>query len=212
MSVIARNKTFPDNCRIETDQSLLITHLCYKAIPVLLFIFLECTIITQSEKGYLLMIKFKTTSPEQTEKFGYELATSLCAGDVIALTGDLGAGKTCLTRGIAKGLGSTSHVSSPTFTIVNEYEGGRLLLFHFDTYRLSGPDDFLMSGLDEYFFRDGVCVIEWSDIIEELLPQDTIKMTIRGDGNTRVFECEAGEKYNGYIEKAVAISGAEKEE
>ena len=92
------------------------------------------------------MITFKTTSPEQTERFGYELAKSLVAGDVIALTGDLGAGKTCLTRGISGGLGSTSHVSSPTFTIVNEYEGGRLMLFHFDTYRLSGPDDFLMSG------------------------------------------------------------------
>ena len=116
------------------------------------------------------MIKFKTTSPEMTEKFGYELAKSLCGGDVIALTGDLGAGKTCLTRGIAQGLGSSSYVSSPTFTIVNEYDGGRLMLFHFDTYRLSGPDDFLMSGLDEYFYREGVCVIEWSDIIEELEP------------------------------------------
>ena len=80
------------------------------------------------------MITFKTTSPEQTESFGRELAESLIGGDVIALTGDLGAGKTCLTRGIAAGLGSVSHVSSPTFTIVNEYEGGRLMLFHFDTY------------------------------------------------------------------------------
>ena len=115
------------------------------------------------------MIRFKSTSPEQTENFGKALAASLNAGDVIALTGDLGAGKTCLTRGIAEGLGSTSHVSSPTFTIVNEYDGGKLMLFHFDTYRLSGPDDFLMSGLDEYFFREGVCVIEWSDIIDELL-------------------------------------------
>ena len=190
MSVIARNKTFPDNCRIETDQSLLITHLCYKAIPVLLFIFLECTIITQSEKGYLLMIKFKTTSPEQTEKFGYELATSLCAGDVIALTGDLGAGKTCLTRGIAKGLGSTSHVSSPTFTIVNEYEGGRLLLFHFDTYRLGGSDDFIDAGLDEYFDRGGVCVIEWSSVIDDLLPEDTVRIKITGTGDTRKIEVD----------------------
>ena len=155
------------------------------------------------------MIKFKTTSPEMTEKFGYELAKSLCGGDVIALTGDLGAGKTCLTRGIAQGLGSTSHVSSPTFTIVNEYDGGRLMLFHFDTYRLSGPDDFLMSGLDEYFFREGVCVIEWSDIIEELLPQDTIKMTITGDGNTRTFECECSGKHQKYLEGAAAKAGAD---
>ncbi len=158
------------------------------------------------------MITFKTTSPEQTERFGYELAKSLVAGDVIALTGDLGAGKTCLTRGISGGLGSISHVSSPTFTIVNEYEGGRLMLFHFDTYRLSGPDDFLMSGLDEYFFRGGVCVIEWSDIIEELLPEDTIKMTITGDGNTRNFACESGEKHINYIKEAAEKAGAEIEE
>ena len=158
------------------------------------------------------MFRFRTTSPEQTERFGYELAKSLVSDDVIALTGDLGAGKTCLTRGIAEGLGSSAHVSSPTFTIVNEYEGGRLMLFHFDTYRLSGPDDFLMSGLDEYFFRGGVCVIEWSDIIDELLPQDTIKMTIRGDGNTRTFECSCSEKHEGYIKDAAANAGAELEE
>ena len=83
------------------------------------------------------------------------------------------------------------------------------MLFHFDTYRLSGPDDFLMSGLDEYFFRGGVCVIEWSDIIDELLPQDTIKMKITGDGNTRTFECECGEKHEGYIREAAAKAGAE---
>ena len=158
------------------------------------------------------MISFKTTSPEQTEAFGKELAKALISGDVIALTGDLGAGKTCLTRGIAEGLGSASHVSSPTFTIVNEYDGGRLMLFHFDTYRLSGPDDFLMSGLDEYFFRGGICVIEWSDIIDELLPEGTIKMTIKGDGNDRVFECDCSDKHKRYIEEAVIKAGAEIEE
>lgn len=165
-----------------------------------------------AKKRKTRMIRFKTTSPEQTEKFGYELAKSLCAGDVIALTGDLGAGKTCLTRGIAQGLGSQAHVSSPTFTIVNEYDGGRLMLFHFDTYRLSGPDDFLMSGLDEYFFRNGVCVIEWSDIIDELLPKDTIRMTITGDGNTRIFTCESPDKHAGYIRNAVEKVGAQSEE
>ena len=158
------------------------------------------------------MIRFKTTSPEQTERFGREFAKSLCAGDVIALTGDLGAGKTCLTRGIADGLGSSAHVSSPTFTIVNEYDGGRLMLFHFDTYRLSGPDDFLMSGLDEYFYRGGVCVIEWSDIIEDLLPEGTIRMTIKGDGTSRIFECECTEKHQSYCEEAARKAGAEIEE
>lgn len=158
------------------------------------------------------MIRFKTTSPEQTEKFGRELAGSLCSGDVIALTGDLGAGKTCLTRGIADGLGTNSNVSSPTFTLVNEYDGGRLMLFHFDTYRLSGPDDFLMSGLDEYFYRGGVCVIEWSDIIEELLPEGTVRMKITGDGNERSFECSCSEKHQKYIEEAARKAGAEPEE
>ena len=158
------------------------------------------------------MIRFKTTSPEQTERFGRELAKSFCGGDVIALTGDLGAGKTCLTRGIADGLGSTAHVSSPTFTIVNEYEGGRLMLFHFDTYRLSGPDDFLMSGLDEYFYRGGVCVIEWSDIIEELLPEGTIRMKITGSGNDRFFECECSVKHQKYLEEAARNAGAEIEQ
>jgi len=160
-------------------------------------------------KDIYSMIRFKTTSPEQTERFGRELAKSFCGGDVIALTGDLGAGKTCLTRGIADGLGSSAYVSSPTFTIVNEYDGGRLMLFHFDTYRLSGPDDFLMSGLDEYFYRGGVCVIEWSDIIEELLPESTIRMKITGDGNTRIFECGCSEKHSGYVLEAARKAGAE---
>ena len=158
------------------------------------------------------MIRFKTTSPEQTELFGFELAKVLCGGDVIALTGDLGAGKTCLTRGIADGLGSTAHVSSPTFTIVNEYEGGRLMLFHFDTYRLSGTEDFLMSGLDEYFYRGGVCVIEWSDIIDDILPDNTVRMTITGDGSTRHFECSCSDRYSARIEEAIKRAGAEKEE
>ena len=157
------------------------------------------------------MIRFKSTSPEQTENFGKALAASLNADDVIALTGDLGAGKTCLTRGIAEGLGSTSHVSSPTFTIVNEYDGGKMMLFHFDTYRLSGPDDFLMSGLDEYFFREGVCVIEWSDIIDELLPQNAIRMTITGDGNMRIFECKCSDEQEHIIEEAARKAGAEVE-
>ena len=86
------------------------------------------------------------------------------------------------------------------------------MLFHFDTYRLSGPDDFLMSGLDEYFYRDGVCVIEWSDIIDELLPPSTIKMTITGDGSTRTFNCDCPEKHLKYLENAVTKAGAVIEE
>ena len=135
-----------------------------------------------------MKIIFTTGSSEQTERFGEALSNYLEAGTVIALDGDLGAGKTCLTRGIARGMGSDDPVASPTFTIVNEYSGGRLMLFHFDTYRLSGEDDFYASGLDEYFIKDGVCVIEWGGVIEGALPGNTMKMQISGNGDERRFD------------------------
>ena len=138
-----------------------------------------------------MKISFTTGSSEQTERFGEALSKYLEAGTVIALDGDLGAGKTCLTRGIAKGMGSEDPVASPTFTIVNEYSGGRLMLFHFDTYRLSGEDDFYASGFDEYFTKDGVCVIEWGGVIEGALPKDTMKMQISGNGDERRFDVSA---------------------
>ena len=133
-----------------------------------------------------LIIKFETRSEDETERFGEEFAKGLTEGDIIAMDGDLGAGKTCMTRGIARGLGVTSHVSSPTFTLVNEYEGGRLMLYHFDTYRLSGEDDFIASGLDEYFGR-GVCVVEWSENLGDLL-DGALKIRITGSGDTRTVE------------------------
>ena len=135
-----------------------------------------------------MKISFKTDSAEQTEKFGEALSKYLEAGSVIALDGDLGAGKTCLTRGIARGIGSITPVASPTFTIVNEYEGGRLMLYHFDTYRLSGEDDFYASGLDEYFQKNGCCIIEWSEVIDGALPSETVKMKISGNGDERFFD------------------------
>ena len=105
------------------------------------------------------------------------------------MEGDLGAGKSEFTRGIARGLGVTSFVSSPTFTIVNEYEGGRIRMFHFDTYRLADEDDFINAGLDEYF-GSGVCVIEWSDVISGVLPGGTVRMRITGSGEERIFEAD----------------------
>lgn len=135
------------------------------------------------------MFKFRSTSEEQTEKFGEILARGLTNDSVIALDGDLGAGKTCLARGIARGLGVTSFVSSPTFTIVNEYEGGRIRMFHFDTYRLADEDDFINAGLDEYF-GSGVCVIEWSDVISGVLPRGAVRMRITGSGEERIFEAD----------------------
>lgn len=135
-----------------------------------------------------------TNSEEETLALGAAFAKVLEAHDVIALDGDLGAGKTVFTRGFSKEIGVTSHVSSPTFTIVNEYLGGRLPVYHFDTYRLEGPDDFLDSGLDEYFDYEGICIIEWSSIIEELLPEQTIHLKILGVGDTRTIEISFDEK------------------
>ena len=129
-----------------------------------------------------------SNSEEETLELGKNFARILTPGDVIALDGDLGAGKTVFTRGFSSEVGVTSHVCSPTFTIVNEYLGGTYPVYHFDTYRLEGPDDFLDSGLDEYFYNEGVCIIEWSSIIEELLPENTIHLKIRGVGDTRSIE------------------------
>lgn len=135
-----------------------------------------------------MKISFLTDSAEKTERFGEALSKYLEAGSVIALDGDLGAGKTCLTRGIARGIGVIDPVASPTFTIVNEYEGGRLMVYHFDTYRLAGEDDFYASGLDEYFQKGGLCIIEWSEVIDSALPADTMKMKISGNGEERRFD------------------------
>lgn len=135
-------------------------------------------------------MEFISNSVNETEQLGMKLGKLLKPGEIIALDGDLGAGKTQFTRGIAMGLGlDYQEVCSPTFTIVNEYvdPADKIPLFHFDTYRLGGVDDFLASGLDEYFYRDGVCVIEWSSIIEEILPENTILVTITGVGDTRTI-------------------------
>ena len=120
---------------------------------------------------------------EETERFGLELAGELKAGDVIALTGDLGAGKTTLAKSIAKGLGVRENVTSPTFTIVCEYMSGRLPLFHFDLYRIGSEEEAFEAGLEEYFSRGGVSVIEWAERVPGLSPDDA-----------RVIVLEYGEK------------------
>lgn len=109
-----------------------------------------------------------------TRAFGLELAEKLQPGDVIALVGDLGTGKTALTRYIAEGLGVTETISSPTFTIVKEYSSGRIPLFHFDVYRLSDGEELLDIGADEYLNGNGACIIEWADIVADVLPDDAI--------------------------------------
>lgn len=111
-------------------------------------------------------------------ELGMELAKNAEAGDVIALIGDLGTGKTTLTKYIAEGLGITNTISSPTFTIVKEYKTGRLPLYHFDVYRLSDGDELADIGGDEFIGGDGVCVIEWADIVADVLPENAIAIQI----------------------------------
>ena len=129
-------------------------------------------------------MEYRTHSPEQTGQLGSCLAQKLQAGMVVAFTGDLGAGKTAFTQGIARGLGITDRVTSPTFTIVNEYEGGRLPLFHFDMYRLGSSDELFDIGWEDYLARGGVCVVEWSEIVDDALDAGCIRVDIRrGDGD-----------------------------
>ena len=118
-------------------------------------------------------------SPEDTEDIGARLAEQLQPGAVVAFTGDLGAGKTAFTRGLARGLGIPDRITSPTFTIVNEYEGGRLPLFHFDMYRLGSADELFDIGWEDYLRRGGVCAVEWSENIADALEEDAVRVDIR---------------------------------
>ena len=136
--------------------------------------------------------RFITNSPEETEALGARLARALEPGAVVAFTGDLGAGKTAFVRGLARGLGVQDRVTSPTFTIVNEYEGGRLPLFHFDLYRLGSADELFDIGWEDYLARGGVCAVEWSERMEELLEPGTIRVDLRRgeDEDRRVITVE----------------------
>ena len=155
----------------------------------------------------------KIENEDETRAFGKELAAHAAPGDVIALMGDLGTGKTALTRYIAEGLGITGRISSPTFTIVKEYHSGRIPLYHFDVYRLAGDNDILSGqdisgeegrpireraidelfniGADEYFEGNGLTVIEWADLIEEALPENTMRiyMEYGEEEGQRIYKC-----------------------
>ena len=123
------------------------------------------------------MMNFLSHNEQETEQIGESLACRLRAGDVIAYAGGLGAGKTAFTRGLARGLGFRGRVTSPTFTIVNEYEG-TLPLFHFDMYRLGDEDDLFDIGWEDYLNRGGVCAVEWSERVGGALPPETLRVTI----------------------------------
>ena len=126
---------------------------------------------------------FVTNSPEETEALGMRLAAKLRPGTVIAYQGDLGAGKTAFTRGLARGLGADEPVTSPTYTIVNEYLSGRMPLFHFDMYRLRSADDLFDIGWEDYLDRGGVCAVEWSENVADAL-ESPVQVLIEKTGDT----------------------------
>ena len=134
----------------------------------------------------------ETNSPAETERIGEALGKILTPGTVIAYRGDLGAGKTAFTRGLARGLGYTDIVTSPTYTIVNEYLGGRLPLFHFDMYRLSSPEDLWDIGWEDYLDRGGVCCVEWSENVAEALENPITISIEKLTGSARRITLEGG--------------------
>lgn len=121
---------------------------------------------------------YETMSPEETFQLGEKLGKSAVPGQIICLNGDLGVGKTVFTQGFAKGLGIDESVNSPTFTIIQVYDEGRLPLYHFDVYRIGDPEEMYEIGYEDYFFGEGVCLIEWSKLIEELIPENAAAVLI----------------------------------
>ena len=123
----------------------------------------------------------ETHDPEETFEAGRKIGMNAKPGQIYTLTGDLGVGKTVFTQGVAAGLGITEPVNSPTFTIIQEYEDGRLPFYHFDVYRIGDLEEMEEIGYDDYFFGQGICLIEWAELIEEILPEKRIEVTIEKD-------------------------------
>ena len=140
-------------------------------------------------------MEYMTHAPEETEALGEKLGKLLRPGTVLAYLGDLGAGKTAFTRGLARGLGCRETVTSPTYTIVNEYLGGRLPLFHFDMYRLTSSDDLWDIGWEDYLDRQGVCAVEWSENVPEAMTGAlTVRIEKLGD-TVRRITIDGGAEY-----------------
>lgn len=124
---------------------------------------------------------YESSSPEETFRLGKKIGQGAKPGDVYTLTGDLGVGKTVFTQGVAAGLGIKEPVNSPTFTIIQIYEEGRMPLYHLDVYRIGDISEMEETGYEDYFYGDGLCVVEWAELIEELLPENHKKITIEKD-------------------------------
>ena len=129
----------------------------------------------------MICVIIETETPEETFALGQKIGRAATPGQVYTLTGDLGVGKTVFTQGVASGLGITEPVNSPTFTIVQVYEEGRLPFYHFDVYRIGDIEEMEEIGYDDYFFGEGICLIEWAELIEEILPENRISITIEKD-------------------------------
>jgi len=129
----------------------------------------------------MILEVIETNSAEETFAFGEKVGRESLPGQVYTLIGDLGVGKTVFTQGVAKGLGIDGPVNSPTFTIVQIYEEGRMPFYHFDVYRIADPEEMYEIGFDEYLFGGGVCLIEWAELVKEILPKNSIKLSIEKD-------------------------------
>ncbi|MBP2655752.1 MAG: tsaE [Firmicutes bacterium] len=150
------------------------------------------------------MLQFSTNEPEATQRFGKELAARLQAGDVICLSGDLGAGKTLLVQGMAAGMGITDDVTSPTFTILQVYDNGRIPFYHFDLYRLDTSRELENIGFEEYVGTDGVAVIEWADKFVEAMPENCLWIEInlgQGENERIIYVKPEGERFGRLCEE-----------
>lgn len=148
------------------------------------------------------MLTVESQSPDHTFQLGEFLGRIAAPGDIYCLSGDLGAGKTVFARGVAAGLGVTGRVASPTFTLINEHPG-RIPFYHMDVYRLGGPDEMADLGYEEYFYGQGVTLLEWAGVVAELLPEDRLEINIlqTGDDSREISFVPRGERYHPLVEE-----------
>lgn len=149
------------------------------------------------------MVKIYLDGEEQTKEIGYKLGKLLTPGSVICLIGDLGAGKTTMTQSLARAIGVDDYITSPTFTIVNEYEG-KMPLYHFDVYRIGSSDEMYDIGYDEYINGDGVCIIEWANLIDDILPDEYLYIELKYKDMSREMTLNpVGQKYEKIVEELI---------
>lgn len=116
---------------------------------------------------------------EDTQKLGFKLGSEAKKGDIFCLTGDLGVGKTVFSKGFAQGIGINEHITSPTFTIINEYQNGRIPFYHFDVYRLTDSEQLYDIGYEDYFYGEGACLVEWADMVKDFIPENAVWINIK---------------------------------